>query len=331
MISKVERDFYEKLQIPLVLFDLSDGKLHAELISDGLCDVGTKDRETFIRQLNLDLYTQVHPDDKAWLKHDITTFVQRMSDLDVVYRNKINNGEGYRMVHMIGKWQPMDDGTEMVCFSYYDMIESEGKLEKLFSDNIDEENDKLYRDTLTGLHNVAYFRQFSDDHLQTLCSEEKQPVLIYINVNSLHDYNTQYGYSRGDALLQLYASQIKEQFPDALIARAVDDHFIIIDDFESEELIENKIKTINDKVQKTAYGIPLGIHVGVCKVDSKMKAANAVDCARMALDNIGDDLSTVCYFTLLKWRNNTGKGIIYWNTLQRLWKRNGLNHIIKPL
>ncbi|SDB27038.1 EAL domain-containing protein [Eubacterium oxidoreducens] len=296
MISKNERIFYENLQLPLVLFDQSKGKLHAELISDGLCNVGTKDRETFLNQLNHDLYHQVHPADKLWLKHDIANFLSKMNDLDVVYRNKIHNGEGYRMVHLIGKWQPMNDGSEMVCFTYYDMMDPAGKLGKLFSNTVDEEDNALFRDTLTGLHNVMYFRQFADERLQLLLSCEKQPVLIYININSLHDYNSQYGYSRGDDLLRLYASLIKEYFPDAMIARAVDDQFVLIDEFSTKTLILDNIKTINHHVQKTAYGKPLGIRVGICIVRPNMTAAKAVDYARIALKNIGDDLSTICNF-----------------------------------
>ncbi|MCR5666202.1 MAG: GGDEF domain-containing phosphodiesterase [Eubacterium sp.] len=293
MISKEERTFYEKLQIPLVLYDVSNGNMRAELIADGLCSVGTKDRETFLNQLNTDLYLQVHPDDKEWLKHDITNFIRKMNDLDVVYRNKIHNGEGYRMVHAIGKWQLMNDGSEMACLAYYDMMDPAGKLGKLFSGAVEGEAETLFRDNLTGLHNVTYLRQFSDERLQLLRSLEKQPFLIYININSLHDYNSRYGYSRGDDLLRLYAAQIREQFPDAMIARAVDDHFTIIDAFDDTDQIIDKIDTINRYGLKTAYGKPLGIHAGICKVHPDMTAAQALDCARIAMKNIGDDLSTI--------------------------------------
>ncbi|MCR5273085.1 MAG: GGDEF domain-containing phosphodiesterase, partial [Lachnospiraceae bacterium] len=121
-------------------------------------------------------------------------------------------------------------------------------------------------------------------------------VLIYININSLHDYNSQYGYSRGDGLLQLYSAQIMEKFPDAMIARAVDDHFVIIDAYENKKTIVDKIESINREVQKTAYGKPLGIHVGVCLVDSDTNATTAMDYARIAMENIGDDLTTICNF-----------------------------------
>ncbi|MCR4842112.1 MAG: GGDEF domain-containing phosphodiesterase [Eubacterium sp.] len=296
MISKDERAFYERIEIPMALFDVSDGEPHAELVSDGLCNVGTKERETFIEQLNNDIYEQVHPDDKGWLKHDITNFIRKMSDLDTVYRNKIHNGEGYRMVHIIGKWQLMNDGTEMACLCYYDMMDPGVKLRRLFSSDVEGESDALFRDTLTGLHNFMYLRQFSDDRLHQLRSIDKQPVLIYINIKSLHDYNSQYGYSRGDALLQLYASAIREQFPDALVARALDDNFVVIDSFEDECSIVEKIEAINHKVEKSAYGKTFGIHVGICKVDSQTNATTAMDCARIAMKNIGDDLSTMCNF-----------------------------------
>ena len=125
MISDTERSFYEKLQIPLVLYSVSGGKPHAELISDGLCLVGKKERDGFLNQLNSDLYYQVYPDDILWVKRNIDSFFRHETDLDVIFRNKINQGEGFNMVHAIGKWQEMHDGTEMAEIAYYDMVDPE--------------------------------------------------------------------------------------------------------------------------------------------------------------------------------------------------------------
>ena len=296
MISQEERLIYEKMQMPFVLFEVSNGNARAELISDGLCGVGNKERDIFLEQLNRDIYLQVHPQDKAWIKREFDNFLHKTNGFDVVYRNKIQNLGGYRMVHAIGNWQKMKDGTEMACIAYYDMLDPMGKMAKLFSPPVKDESDLLFTDVVTGLPNLAYLRQFSNERLQIIRSCQKQPVVIYIDVKSLHDYNVQYGYHMGDELMRLYAGLFKDMFPNALITRAADDQFVIIDEYENDDLITKKIDEINSRSKHMAYGKTHGIHVGICKVESAMDSAIAVDYARLTMKEIGDDLSTVWKF-----------------------------------
>ena len=296
MISETERDLYEKMQIPLILFSVSGDELRAELISDGLCRIAKIERKLFLELLNGDLYLLVHPDDRAWMKRDIDNFIHKMNDLDVVFRNKTKNGIVYRMVHAIGEWQEMQDGTEMVCIAYYEMMDPEGKLGKLFSYPDHTREELLFRDSVTGLPNLGFLRQFSNERLQILRSCEKTPVLLYCDVKSLHEYNAQYGYARGDELMRLYASLLKEMFPEAMIARGADDHFVVIDAFTNETDIVERIKRIHEKSRKMAFGIPRILHVGICLVEPDMDAAKAMDCGRQAMKEIGDDLSTIWNF-----------------------------------
>lgn len=296
MLSQEERIIYERMQIPFVLFEVDDDKCRAVLISDGLCGVGNKEREVFLEQLNNNIYNQVHPDDVEWMKRDIESFFHKMNNFDVVFRNRINNLGGYRMVHAIGKWQVVEDGTEMASIAYYDMLDPEGKLGRLFSYGEHDESELLYKDVVTGLPNLAYLRQFSNERLQIIRSCDKQPVVIYIDVKALHEYNSKYGYAQGDELMRLYAGLFKVIFPNAMVTRAADDNFVIIDEYISDEIIIDKIEVICQRAKAMAYGKTHGIHVGIYKVGSDVDSVKAVDFARQAMKEIGDDLSTVWRF-----------------------------------
>jgi len=296
MISREERLIFEKMQMPLVLFSVDNGCVRAELITDGLCGMGNKDRATFMEQLNRDLYLQVHPDDKEWMKRDFDNFILKINSFDVVYRNRIQNLGGYRMVHAIGKWQKMKDGTEMACVAYHDMVDPVWKIGKIFSNSEKENSDLLYTDVVTGLPNLSYLRQFSNKRLEDIRTCEKQPVVIYLDVKSLHEYNIQYGYSMGDELMRLYAGLFRDMFPEAMITRAADDHFVIIDEYRNDDIIIKKIDEINLRAKKIAYGKIHGIHAGICRVGDEMDVPKAVDCARQVVKEIGDDLSTVLKF-----------------------------------
>ena len=296
MISNEERAIYEKMQLPIVIYDYSNGKLHAELISEGLCNVANNERQAFLDQLNKDIYYQVHPDDIGWLKRDIENFLHRLSSLDTVFRNRINKIGGYCMIHAIGKWQVMNDGSEMVFISYYDMLNPEEKIAKLFSYGEHDKYEILYRDVITGLPNLNYLRQFSGERLEMIRSDGKEPVLIYIDVKNLHEYNIQYGYAKGDEILRLFAGLFKELFPKAMLTRAADDHFIIIDEYRDDDYIIEKIEKINNEAKSMAYGKIQGVHVGICKMGNTMDAAKAADYAKQTLKDIKDDLNTVWRF-----------------------------------
>lgn len=296
MISNEERAIYEKMQLPIVIYDYNNEKMHAELISDGLCSVANKERQAFLNQLNSDIYYQVHPDDKAWVKRDLESFFHKLKDFDVVFRNTINNLGGYRMIHAIGKWQEMADGSEMAFISYYDMLDPEEKIGRLFSYGEHNESDIIYKDVITGLPNLNYLRQFSIERLQSIRACDKEPVLIYVDVKNLHDYNTQYGYARGDDVIRLIAGLIRGRFPGALVTRAADDHFIIIDDYKDDDYIIQRIEMINNEAKSMAYGKIQGVHVGICKMGNTMDAAKAADYAKQTLKDIKDDLNTVWRF-----------------------------------
>ena len=297
MISETERAFFERVPVPLVLYQQDGGAVRAEIASDGYCRQMGLPRETVMRHLNTSLYKRVHPDDAEWMAKAGEDFARKERDYDILYRALGSDDGAYHLIHALGRWLTMGDGSEAAVIIYSDMTNTTSGIEHLFS-VYDNSNNLLYRDTVTDLPNLNYMRQFSDEKIKMLRLLEKPPMLIYTDVISLQSYNNQYGYAEGDALLRLIAGLLRETYPDALLVRAADDHFIVLDTFPGEETVRAQVAALNEAVRARAKGNAYGIRAGVCRIEADKSATFAIDAARRALHEMGDDLNlAVCFYT----------------------------------
>lgn len=154
------------------------------------------------------------------------------------------------------------------------------------------QKDQYYNDPVTGIPNLNYIKQFSDEKLSRLWSSGTVPAIVYFDIRSMLSYNTEYGYSRGDDLLRLTAQTINEAFPDALVGRGEGDHFIVIGAYDDD--IAHKAATINETIRKRAYGRTTGIQCALVKMEPDMNAVEGIERARDTMKKIGDDLNVVC-------------------------------------
>ena len=96
--------------------------------------------------------------------------------------------------------------------------------------------------------------------------------------------------------LCLVSEALKDAFPNALLIRGADDHFIVIDAFESETQIDRTIQETDQRIQQRAEGKTSGIKVGACVYQEDMTTVVAMDHARDAIKWLGNDLNRVCSF-----------------------------------
>ena len=302
MISPQERKVFESIIIPLAFCRYEDGELITELVTDGLCTMVDPDRGRLVSDFNHKLYGAVHQDDVQWLKEAVGRFACKEEPyLDVVFRNKRRNKNEYMLLHVVGKWQRLEDGTEIIILGFNDMKRTQNAFGKLYASVDKVQSDLMMMDTVTGLPSFHYLRQFADDKIRNLKLLENTPVLAFFDVKSMHSYNRHYGYERGDELIRLIGRTIADVFPDSLLGRGVEDHFILIDAFHGDEELRKRIEEINRKVRADAYGQTDGISAGVYVIKSDEKAVQALDYARQALKDIGSDLNVSCsFFTLEK-------------------------------
>lgn len=299
------RAAYEAMAIPFVFFQLDGSKIVPILVSDGFCEQTGVERDNLMTRLQSSMYEVVHPDDAGRAVQMSAAFVNHECDFDLVFRAR--RGDEYRYIHSFGRWQAMPDGTELAALMYVDVSDSEKVIRYLNTQYSLFQEDQFYRDALTGLPNINYLHESGENFVSKLRSENKTPMLIYTDVASMQFYNNQFGFSNGNELLRLIANALQQRFPDALLTRGADDHFILIDALENEELIEKKLADVNSWVRAHAFGSVTGIQAGVFVFSEDSGVAEAVDHARIALKRIGSDLS-VTYRIYSQLRDEQ-----YWN------------------
>ena len=296
MITDLEREFFERLKLPLILCSYENGIIRTELVSDGVCDVANSPREELLKHYNNNFFASVDPEDLTWVQKAGAKFLQEHSSFDCIYRyNRVETGDNIRL-HAIARWQPMSDGSEMILIGYNNMRSTESGGSQLFTASEAVEDEILFRDKISGLHNFNYQVQFADESVNMLRICNNQPVLIYMDVIGMHSYNSSYGYEKGDDLIRLIARKIEQVFPDGYAGRGVDDHFSVICAFTSEDDIREKINELNRLIKQESFGNAEGIRAGVYVIDKDTSFVKAYDYSRQALKDIGLNRSVSCNF-----------------------------------
>ena len=288
------RKAYEAMPSAFVYDQYIDGKVVPLLISDGFCKLVGLDREKAMAWFYKGQFERLHPDDVGRVVRVSEEFANRRSDYDLVFRTR--HADGYHVIHAVGDWQTMPDGTELALLTYSDLTSNFDTMAGTAENYQLFREDTFYKDPLTGLPNLNYLNQFADERVHTIRVLGKTPVLIHTDIISLHYYNSLYGYEKGSELLCLTAKTLKEKFPDALVMRGPDDHFILIDAYESQEKTIENIISVDNKIQKEAEGNTTGIKAGACVFDEETRVVEAFDRARNALKWTGTNLNKVCYF-----------------------------------
>lgn len=284
-----QRRIYESMRVPFVFYQHIDGRILPVLVSDGLCDQMDMDREKLMKQLSAGKYDTMHPDDAGRVLQIAKGFAEHRNTYDVFFRSR--HEDSYHYIHSVGYWHTMPDGTELALLTYQNITSSGEEFLMLEEKYHLSRQDLFYRDPLTGLPNINYIQEFGSERVHTLRVDKKTPMLIYSDVDSMQFYNNQYGFAKGNDLLCLIAGVLAKQFPDALLARGADDHFVLIDTFPGEEELSRRIQEANRQIRKKADGNTTGIVAGVVNMGEKMDFFQAVDHAKSALKRIGSDMN----------------------------------------
>ena len=91
-------------------------------------------------------------------------------------------------------------------------------------------------DLLTGLPNMQTFSVRASSLLDTIARDKGKVVIIYLDLKNFKSYNEDFGFQAGDDLLRNVAKVLRESFPERLVARFGDDHFVVMcyeDEYES--------------------------------------------------------------------------------------------------
>ena len=193
------RKAYEALPLALVFDQLIDGKVVPLLVSDGFCELVGMDRENAMAWFTEGQFERLHPDDVGRVARVSSEFAGHRGNYDLIFRAK--HADGYHILHAIGKWQTMPDGTELAVLTYSDLTENFDAMSGTAEDYHLFREDQFYTDPLTHLPNLNYLNQYADERVHALRVCKKTPVIVYVDVIAMHHYNIQYGYQKGNELL----------------------------------------------------------------------------------------------------------------------------------
>ncbi len=139
-------------------------------------------------------------------------------------------------------------------------------------------------DLLTGLPNMQTFGIRASTLLDTMDRDKDTVVLIYLDIKNFKSYNEDYGFQAGDDLLRDVAKVLRKSFPERLVARFGDDHFVVMCyEDEYEECLRRAIESANG-IHDT-FGMPLKAGVYFYE-DQNEEIDVACDRARTACNSI---------------------------------------------
>lgn len=293
---KEMREALESCKASFVYYQNIDGKGVPVLASDGFCRNTGMPREHVLEWLQRGMFERMHPDDVGLVSRVSDEMLRQEWSYDVIFRCRLSSIEPgkYALIHGIGSWQTMPDGTELIVIAYANLsdtirtIREKTEIYGLF------QKDRFYTDLLTELPNTNYMHEFGDEKAAQIRSAGRTPMVIYSDVESMQSYNNQYGVNEGDALLRLVAASLKEFFPTSLVTRAADDHFVILADAEGEEELSRQLEQVNNQVRQLAKGNTGGIRSGVCPLEADGTGdivGRAIDHAKHALKRIDTNLN----------------------------------------
>jgi diguanylate cyclase (GGDEF)-like protein len=301
------RKFLEQQKVPMAVYQSIDGKAVTVLVSDGFCALHKDSREHMVSALNQSMFERVDQRDAGMLAELGRKFAEHEKPYDVVYRAFDESGHK-KTLHTVGFWQTMPDGTELAFLFYTDISKSSKLIEENTRQYFGLREDHFYTDPLTKQPNLNFLYEFGNEKINAIRLRQKQPVLIYFDVDAMENYNNQYGYAAGNDLLCLVAEILKDYYPDAQIARGYDDHFQVITELSQEENTarscddrfqvitelsqeENTINRVNQEVIRRAEGNTTGLKAGICILTESDTINTALDHARDAYKTIGFDLN----------------------------------------
>ena len=288
------RKAYEALPQPLVIEQFIDEKVVPLLVSDGFCRLVGKNRESTMEWFFGSQYERVHPDDVGNVAHVSDEFAHHRGDYNVIFRAK--HEEGYHYIHAVGEWMTAHDGTELAVLIYTDVSDSGRTITKLADQYDLFKQDVFYSDPVTGLPNRNYFNRFGEDKLHAIRTAEQTPALIICDINAMKSYNSQYGYEKGDDLIRLVASLLRESFPEELLVRGSEDQLVLLVTLDNRDQLIAQLEEVNRRVRQEAFGNTTGIQAGIRVLQPSTTLLEAADQARHALRMIRSDLNTVCCF-----------------------------------
>jgi diguanylate cyclase (GGDEF)-like protein/PAS domain S-box-containing protein len=125
-------------------------------------------------------------------------------------------------------------------------------------------------DELTGLYNRRGFLAVTDQHLAEIRRNDKQPVILYADLDGLKEINDSLGHHEGDRAIAKSAEMLKETFRTSdIVARLGGDEFVVLAAIGPEETAESLTQRLKEhfsavnKLGNRPYNLSLSVGVAL--------------------------------------------------------------------
>lgn len=174
--------------------------------------------------------------------------------------------------------------TMMFCISNYNKTLSQALKEE----SLQKVNAHLSRisvhDELTGIHNMVYFRSEAEKLLNYVTTDRDKVVFLFFDIENFKSYNEKYGFHGGNELLKKVADMIVDAYPNSLVSRYSDDHFVVL---TSDEGCEANAERLSNEVSCMQDEVHLQLKCGAYKpAGEESDPSLACDKARFACNSI---------------------------------------------
>lgn len=154
-------------------------------------------------------------------------------------------------------------------------------LEVQLRDSIEKGN---YFDLLTGLPSMTYFFELSEAAKEEIISGGGIPYMMYMDFSGMKFFNTKYGFSEGDRLLQQFSVILIRLFGNDRCCRIAGDHFAAVAPMDG---MERKLEQLFSEFSMANDGRSLPVHVGLYSdLRGDVPASIACDRAKLACSEL---------------------------------------------
>jgi GGDEF domain-containing protein len=226
----------EHLSVPFAVYQFLDKRVVTLALADGFCRLfGYEDRAQAYDDMDHDMYKDAHPDDVARIANDAYLFATEGGRYETLYRSRTQDRSGYRIIHAYGEHVYTDTGVRLAHIWYSDegiyreeCVQQGFKLNDALSNAL--HGNTLVRasqyDSLTGLPGMSYFFELAETGKEKAQAGDN-PALIYLDFVGMKHFNSKYGFSEGDRLLQSFAKILSKLFGNEHCCRFSSDHFAV--------------------------------------------------------------------------------------------------------
>lgn len=189
--------------------------------------------------------------------------------------------------------------------------------------------EKSSQDELTGLPNL---HKFQYDVMEFLKKSEvvlENWRFVFMDIGNFKNYNEKYGFSAGNAFLKIFGQYIIEEFPDELVARYSDDHFIVLAEVKD---LEQRLDSLHEKIRKWESDVQMTLKAGFyMPKDQFTPPGSACDYARYACESIKKNYTVnyIEYNTMMHKEFNRKKYIV--NSIDNAIKNGYIKVFYQPV